>query len=289
MHGRHAEPGHLDDHGRTAPYTLTVAGRPWTPTRRAPVTCGALPDYGIWLPVTQAPGHDHGHRDRRHRRARDGQRRLHDRAAAPGAPTGCALDAWQPCPALRRANGLAVSLSGRRRHQLRRLHVMALPGRPSRARRSAGGRAGRDRARRRPADAVHMATTDIAGDGHGRHRHRAHRQTADWRHYRSGEDSRLAAGWGDVMSYVHRMPPRMRVRFRNRFPRHPRRGPHAARARPQACGQRHARHHHRDDRRDRGRQLAFRLDGRQTSMRACWPGASTPHLMRRPHRLTALS
>ena len=43
--------------GGTAPYTLTVAGETVdADAESATVTCGALPDYGIWLPVTQAPG-----------------------------------------------------------------------------------------------------------------------------------------------------------------------------------------------------------------------------------------
>ena len=43
--------------GGTAPYTLTVAGETVdADAESAAVTCGALPDYGIWLPVTQAPG-----------------------------------------------------------------------------------------------------------------------------------------------------------------------------------------------------------------------------------------
>ena len=51
----------------------------------AAVTCGALPDYGIWLPVTEAPGTSHGRRDGRHRRHDDGQRRVHGRATPAGA------------------------------------------------------------------------------------------------------------------------------------------------------------------------------------------------------------
>ena len=43
--------------GGTPPYTLTVAGETVdADAEGATVTCGALPDYGLWLPVTQAPG-----------------------------------------------------------------------------------------------------------------------------------------------------------------------------------------------------------------------------------------
>ena len=72
--------------GGTAPYTLTVAGETVdADAESAAVTCGALPDYGIWLPVTQAPGTITATVTDASRRSGDGQRGLHDRAAAPGA------------------------------------------------------------------------------------------------------------------------------------------------------------------------------------------------------------
>ena len=43
--------------GGTPPYTLTLDGMSVdADAESATATCGALPDYGIWLPVTQAPG-----------------------------------------------------------------------------------------------------------------------------------------------------------------------------------------------------------------------------------------
>ena len=43
--------------GGVGPYRLTVDGEPVdADAESATATCGALPDYGIWLPVTQAPG-----------------------------------------------------------------------------------------------------------------------------------------------------------------------------------------------------------------------------------------
>ena len=43
--------------GGTPPYTVTVDGETAAAdATSAHATCGALPDYGIWLPVTQAPG-----------------------------------------------------------------------------------------------------------------------------------------------------------------------------------------------------------------------------------------
>ena len=67
--------------GGTPPYTLTLDGMSVdADAESATVTCGALPEG-----ATRGAGHDHGRRDGRHRRAGDGQRRLHDRAAAAGA------------------------------------------------------------------------------------------------------------------------------------------------------------------------------------------------------------
>ena len=68
------------------------------------------------------PGHDPGHRDRRHRRARDGQRRLHDR----GAPAGA-----KRARLLRAAHGRLALVGpcggGRSRALVRRLPLPPVP------------------------------------------------------------------------------------------------------------------------------------------------------------------
>ena len=67
--------------GGTAPYTLTVAGQSVDPPAESVnVTCGALPDG-----ASEAPGTITASVRGRHRGAGDGQRHLHDRAAAAGA------------------------------------------------------------------------------------------------------------------------------------------------------------------------------------------------------------